>query len=97
MEQTTRITLAWELDGQGLGDTRIARRPSQTPRPLSVNRETVNRRVAGVTAKGRLPFLDPFGWRQVPVSLKQSVWHSVSARAAPAVRSANPDSAEQNF
>ena len=76
MEQTTKITLAWELHEQDLSNSQIARQ-------LEVNRETVNRWIAGVSQAGLLPFLEarhqgqrtPRPSRQVPVSVKQKVWH----------------------
>ena len=75
MEQQTKIVLAWELHEQGVSNCQIAR-------DLQINRETVNRWIAGVTEQGLLPFLEarhkgqskPRPARQVPVHVKQKVW-----------------------
>ena len=76
MEQKTKIVLAWELHEQGISNSQIARR-------LQVNRESVNRWIAAIKDQGLLPYLDayrsapscPRPSRQVPLSVKQKVWH----------------------
>ena len=76
MEQKTKIVLAWELHGEGLSNSQIAKR-------LEVNRETANRWIKGIGEMGLIPFLEQFRAserkprpsRQVPVSIKQLVWH----------------------
>lgn len=77
MEQTTKITLAWQLHQNGTSNSQIAR-------DLSLNRETVNRWIAAIKERGLLPFLETYRTgprksrpsRQIPVWVKQKVWFS---------------------
>jgi len=76
MEQRTKIVLSWELHEQGVSNSQIAKR-------LEVNRETVNRWISGVSQHGLLAFVEnyratprkPRPSRQVPIFVKQKVWH----------------------
>lgn len=75
MEQTTKITLAWQLHQNGISNSQIAR-------DLQLNRETVNRWIASIKQQGLLSFLNnycaapkkPRPNRQVPLSVKQKIW-----------------------
>lgn len=75
MDPRTKRTLAWQLHEQGLSNCQIARH-------LQAHRETVGLWIRGIEAEGLLPFLEgyrkgqraPRPSRQVPLSLKQTVW-----------------------
>ena len=76
MDSRTKIMLAWELHEQGINNSRIAQR-------LQLHRETIGLWIKAIQQQGLLPFLDgyhrakrtPHPARQVPVALKQRVWH----------------------
>jgi len=75
MQNTTLITLCWELYEQGIAKSRIAAR-------LGKHRETVHLWIKGIQAEGLLPFLDSYEQakkgerrgRQVDPILKRWVW-----------------------